>query len=88
MSVYTTNAGELCCPLCSETNVHIDGISIDSDAPAGIHVGVGLGKRIALLGWCEYCEGRFALLFTGYQGVTYMESVDLGDELATTEDVA
>lgn len=88
MSVYTTNDDELCCPQCGETNVHVDGISIDPGAPVGTHVGEGLGKRVALLGYCEHCTGRFALLFVGYQGVTYLESVaqgHIGDDLVQRE---
>lgn len=78
MSVYTTNDDELCCPLCGETNVHVGLFPSDVKAPVGVKVGAGLGNRVALLGWCEYCESRFALLFTDYQGVTYVESIDLG----------
>lgn len=101
MSVYTTNADELCCPLCGDTNTHIDEVAIASrptgedgpvrellvnargvvthraGVPAGRYVGAGRRHRFALIGWCESCDGRFALVFTQHKGVTFTESVDL-----------
>lgn len=88
MSVYTTNDDELCCPRCGETNVHLDAVDIDSDRLPGSHVPAGLGKRISLRGYCEHCLGRFALLFVGHNGVTYLESVadgELDDDLIHRE---
>ncbi len=34
MSVYTTNADELCCPLCGDTNTHLDEVTVAA-RPAG-----------------------------------------------------
>lgn len=101
MSVYTSVENELCCPLCGDVYVHIDGVQVaagpdaedgpveiglsaDGDVldetgnvPAGTAVGVGRRHRIALLGWCEICDGRFALVFTQHKGVTFAESVEM-----------
>lgn len=102
MAIYASRDDELCCPLCGETNTHIDHVKIatrklgeedgalveigvsrtgeisdETDKiPVG-QVGVGRRHRIALIGWCEYCNGEFALVFTQHKGVTLMESVDL-----------
>jgi hypothetical protein len=103
MSVYTTNADELCCPLCGDSNTHVDrvvfaarpsgedgpiveiAIGADGDvirggstAPSGTQVGIGRRHRIALIGWCEFCDGKFSLVFTQHKGVTLVESVDMG----------
>lgn len=102
MSVYTNNADELCCPLCGDSNTHLDEVAVAArptgeDGPiaevgitangavtnrAGLvpagQVGRGRRHRFALLGWCESCDGRFALVFTQHKGVTLTESVDLG----------
>lgn len=43
----------------------------------GSAVGVGRRHRISLIGWCEACSGRFALVFTQHKGVTFAESVEL-----------
>lgn len=101
MSVYTSNADELCCPLCGDTNTHLDeavvaarprgedgtistvcvtatgAISMRVPVPSGRRVGQGRRHRFALIGWCESCDRRFALVFTQHQGVTLTESVDL-----------
>jgi hypothetical protein len=105
MSVYTSNASELCCPLCGDTNTHLDEVAVAArpsgeDGPiaevglnargavtnrAGLvpesrSVGRGRRHRFALIGWCESCDGRFALVFTQHKGVTLVESVDLAPE--------
>lgn len=49
--------------------------------PVGEYVGVGRRHRIALLGWCESCAGRFALVFTQHKGTTVVESVEQSDGL-------
>lgn len=101
MSVYTSNDDELCCPLCGDTNTHIDEVAVAARptgedgpvremrissrgivanrpvTPAGRRVGAGRRHRFALIGWCELCDGRFALVFTQHKGVTLTESVDL-----------
>lgn len=105
MSVYTSNANELCCPLCGNTNTHLDEVAVAA-RPAGedgpvAEVGInaqgavtnraglvpvspsvahGRRHRFALIGWCESCEGRFALVFTQHKGVTLTESVALESE--------
>lgn len=103
MSVYASRDDELCCPLCGDTNTHVDrvgmaarttgedgeiteigfnarGVVTDDtgNIPLSRQVGVGRRHRIALFGWCESCDGEFALLFTQHKGVTLVESVDLG----------
>ena len=104
MSVYTSNENELCCPLCGDTNTHIDEVAIAArplgedgpiaeigiDARGAVthrsgavpigQVGAGRRHRIALIGWCESCGDRFALVFTQHKGVTLTESVDLSAE--------
>ena len=45
--------------------------------PTGRAVGAGRRHRIALLGWCEMCGGKFALVFTQHKGVTFVESVEM-----------
>lgn len=100
MSVYTSVENELCCPLCGDVFVHIDGVQVAArsedgpfseigissagdvtdetgNVPVGTAVGVGRRHRIALLGWCEICDGRFALVFTQHKGVTFAESVEM-----------
>lgn len=52
-------------------------ISGRGDVPVGPHAGEGRRHRIALTGWCEMCEGHFALVFTQHKGVTIVESVPL-----------
>lgn len=47
------------------------------NVPVGARVGVGRRHRIALLGWCESCSGKFALVFTQFKGVTFVESVEM-----------
>ena len=54
-----------------------DGRLITDEAPAGLTVGQGRRHRIALIGWCESCSGRFSLVFTQHKGVTFVESVPL-----------
>lgn len=103
MSVYTTNDGELCCPLCGDSNTHVDrvaaaarpagedgriveftvdhrgylGVDTEGATPRSTQVGEGRRHRFALLGWCECCAGRFALVFTQHKGVTLVESMDV-----------
>ena len=111
MSVYTSGKDELCCPLCGDTNTHLDEVAVAArllgeggpvaeigmDArgavtnraslvPVGRQVGTGRRHRFSLFGWCEACDGRFALVFTQHQGVTLVESVDLS--LNVAEDAA
>lgn len=115
MSVYTTNDDELCCPLCGETNTHLDEVAIAArptgedgpvremlvnargilthplahgraGVPAGRHVAAGRRHRFALIGWCETCDGRFALVFTQHKGVTLTESVDLTPDTGPVDD--
>lgn len=113
MSVYASRDDELCCPLCGDTNTHVDrvgmaawvtgedgqiteigftacGVVTDDTGriPPSRHVGVGRRHRIALFGWCESCDGEFALLFTQHKGVTLVESIDLGDPATVTLDEA
>lgn len=111
MSVYTTNDDELCCPLCGDSNTHVDRVSVaarpkgedgpvisidvaangvvgESAVPTSRHVGVGRRHRIALIGWCESCDGEFALLFTQHKGVTLVESIDLGEHVAATREAS
>lgn len=45
--------------------------------PTGRWVGAGRRHRFALIGWCEMCDGKFALVFTQHKGVTLTESVNL-----------
>jgi hypothetical protein len=110
MSVYTSNDDELCCPLCGDTNTHLDEVAIAArpsgeDGPilaVGINsrgaithrpgivpgsrrVGQGRRHRFALIGWCESCDGRFALLFTQHKGVTLTESIDLMPHTGRTD---
>jgi hypothetical protein len=102
MGIYTNNENELCCPLCGDSNTHLDraamaarvtgedgpivevgilqnGVVTDETGhiPPSSQVGEGRRTRIALFGWCELCNGQFALLFTQHKGVTLLESVDL-----------
>lgn len=44
------------------------------DAPVGSKVGVGRRHRIALTGWCDQCQGEFAIIFTQHKGETYIET--------------
>lgn len=54
----------------------------DEHVPTGRQVGTGRRHRIALIGWCEQCEGRrFALVFTQHKGVTFVESVEMPDQI-------
>lgn len=57
--------------------VNASGDVVDRAVPAGRHVGEGRRHRFALLGWCETCAGRFALVFTQHKGVTLVESVEM-----------
>lgn len=113
MGIYTSNADEMVCPLCGDTNTHIDRVAMaarpdgedgmiieiavpaDGDVvrggrniPPSRHVGTGRRHRIALIGWCESCRGEFAWLFTQHKGVTFLESIDLGERRAADEDAA
>lgn len=107
MSVYTSLTKELRCPVCGETNTHVNSVNVAcrpggedgpivetgvgadgliaplpaGTTPVGEYVGVGRRHRIALLGWCETCAARFALIFTQHKGTTFVESRELTDGL-------
>lgn len=107
MSIYTSLDDEMVCPLCGETNTHIDQVAMaarpqgedgviveigvtaagelvheTASIPSSSRVGTGRRHRVALYGWREACDGRFAWLFTQHKGVTLVEVVDLAAEEA------
>lgn len=43
--------------------------------PIGRMVATGRRHRISLIGYCECCGGRFAIVLTQHKGVTYAEVV-------------
>lgn len=111
MGIYTNVNSEMVCPLCGDTNTHVDRMAMAArpngedgtiveitvpadgdvirggrDIPPSRHVGLGRRHRIALYGWCESCNGEFALLFTQHKGVTLVESVGLGEHMSTARE--
>lgn len=64
-------------------NIGVTAVGVVSDAviPPSKHVGAGRRHRIALIGWCEGCYGDFVWLFTQHKGVTFVESIDLGEHV-------
>lgn len=65
-----------------------DVADVSGNVPVGPRVGSGRRHRIALLGWCEMCAGKFALVFTQHKGVTFVESVEMPGADQIAEDVA
>lgn len=51
MSVYTSSKDELCCPLCGETNTHIDEVAVAARplGEGGPTIDVGLDLRGAVI---------------------------------------
>jgi hypothetical protein len=59
--------------------IHVHGITGEVthetiEAPVGNAIGRGRRNRIALTGWCDMCQGEFAIIFTQHKGQTYVET--------------
>lgn len=60
------------------TTVEVNGVTGETTYGVDVPGEEGRRHRIVLLGWCELCGDKFAVVFLQHKGATYVETIKMG----------